>query len=722
MTPWADTVGEECFFARRVLSLGAQSFFLQACSSEESNAFASWEENAKNLSAIPVASEEEKELVAFLKRRWLSKACGYSQTAVHWACPCFDFDVQMHPDSTRSYSRDQGSQISKAYEKRLKEVRQELALSDENSLILTRPSVVKNYLPRCIEIDAMKKAESTSLERGTAVLDFTSMLRDEPADAWEKKYRTLLPAHLKGAVCIQEGDDGDWIRILSLENEKPHDAYRFILEWVSLFGFTANAVEVNRHGDSLVDAYTAEAVSDFSEKEAFIRFLNAFSWSPKGEHEALMGDGYLAVLKGLFQESSEQQWRAVMRSEAKQDIMRLCFSRIQKVLGKVALGDFPRFYDLTASLEQVHENLSSLLELLSPFKPKDFSAIYQAVLDPLPVGLKARSAVHSSGMTSLAGILKAVENSVGGRPRILYGENLYFEGLEAIEKVAHSVAMSNATEEDWREADLLLSQSNPAWKRGEPSCPNLYREERIIDDVRRALQLRSKPLSVALDCTIEWIDCAKGKKIIEAFDEEIASGKLNILCYRSGLKFDLFGMDNFCGAPFFMIHNEEGHWSAFEPLLTDPALQTDRLSFNWYCLAYRYGADHLERYRKQIFGNTRAILTSIPQRLFDPASRYRVIPMEASATPCFIDIKVSGALHELRASTAIGAGLYLQAMAAGHPVLYRRSIGFCHTNLGLLFNEDSSSSRLTVGLDPSQVEFYVDYFRQLDRLNGSVLQ
>jgi hypothetical protein len=39
------------------------------------------------------------------------------------------------------------------------------------------------------------------------------------------------------------------------------------------------------------------------------------------------------------------------------------------------------------------------------------------------------------------------------------------------------------------------------------------------------------------------IDCGKEKMIIEEFAEEIASGRLNILCYRSGLKFDLFGMD-----------------------------------------------------------------------------------------------------------------------------------------------------------------------------------
>jgi hypothetical protein len=95
-------------------------------------------------------------------------------------------------------------------------------------------------------------------------------------------------------------------------------------------------------------------------------------------------------------------------------------------------------------------------------------------------------------------------------------------------------------------------------------------------------------------------------KLLEEFRKEIRSGALNIICYRSGLKFDLFGMDNYAGAPLFMIHNGDEKWRAFDLLLTDPALQTDRLSLNWFCLAYLYTGKELEEYRNQIFANTRA--------------------------------------------------------------------------------------------------------------------
>jgi hypothetical protein len=285
--------------------------------------------------------------------------------------------------------------------------------------------------------------------------------------------------------------------VLSLEDDKTSEAYQFLLGWVSLFGLAENQVEVNRHGDFFSDTGSSLGCSEFSEREEFLQFLKGFSWTPKGNHEALMGDGYLAVLKGLFHASTDTRWEYLLRSSAKREIVQLCFSRIRKELERIELGEFPRFYELTASFEQIHENLSSLLEVISPFYPKDFSEIYQALLEPLPLDLAAKSAVHASGMTSLAGILKAVETSIEARPRIIYGENIYFERLEAIEKVSQAVATSDATEEEWREADLLLVQFNPVWKRGEPRRPNLYREEKIADHVHFALQGRTRPLSVA---------------------------------------------------------------------------------------------------------------------------------------------------------------------------------------------------------------------------------
>lgn len=101
-----------------------------------------------------------------------------------------------------------------------------------------------------------------------------------------------------------------------------------------------------------------------------------------------------------------------------------------------------------------------------------------------------------------------------------------------------------------------MAQFNPVLKRGDTQS-DVYRVEKVREFLHEALLDREKPLTLALDSTIDFINSSKSAALFEEFKQEIETGKLNIICYRSGLKFDLFGMDNYCGAPFFMIHNRD---------------------------------------------------------------------------------------------------------------------------------------------------------------------
>jgi hypothetical protein len=58
-------------------------------------------------------------------------------------------------------------------------------------------------------------------------------------------------------------------------------------------------------------------------------------------------------------------------------------------------------------------------------------------------------------------------------------------------------------------------------------------------------------------------------------------------------------------------------------------------------------------------------------------------------------------------------------MEAGHPIFHRPSLGFYHPNFSILFSEECTTVRLTLGLDASQVGVLVDCFTMLDMLNGS---
>ena len=226
---------------------------------------------------------------------------------------------------------------------------------------------------------------------------------------------------------------------------------------------------------------------------------------------------------------------------------------------------------------------------------------------------------------------------------------------------------------------------------------------------------------MALDCTLDFIDSSRVSSLLNEFQDEIAKGILNVICYRSGIKFDLFGMDNYCGAPFYMIHSQTPTWAGFEALLTDPALQTDRLSFNWFCVAYQNAAPQLELYRKHIFDNTRAFLNKIPERLFSHQANYRIVPVKEGADPAFVDIKISGPLHQMKGPALIAGCLSLKCMEGGQPIFYRPSLGLYHANFTMLFSEECTTMRLTLGLDPAQVDVLVDCFQKIDSLNGQLL-
>lgn len=104
----------------------------------------------------------------------------------------------------------------------------------------------------------------------------------------------------------------------------------------------------------------------------------------------------------------------------------------------------------------------------------------------------------------------------------------------------------------------------------------------------------------------------------------------------------------------------------------------------------------------------------LDQGLFPPISKsagdFQVpnpqpLLQKSEAEPAFLDIKVTGAFHKIRAAALVGGILYLKCMENGHP------------NFTMLFGEECSTIRLTLGLDPSQIEVLTDCFKTIHSLN-----
>ncbi len=725
VSPWASHIGKECHFFSQLCDRAAKRAFGQmfkTSSTEIPPSQTSWHEYHALLSQIPTMSDQEKKLLVFLENRWLAKSTGFFSFVIDWVCPCFGVHLQVHPETTSSYSRAPSTKLTETYKHRVEALKQALPHPHSFPLILTRPSNLRDYLPHYQEF-----SDEMVLVDSKVILDFSKVLttqnRDEWIQTWER-YQDRF-SHSKNIICIQrvENDGIGGIRLLPLKKTTPAEIeaqHKFLLEWVSHFGLSTNRVELDRSPVSWNPASKPIPIKTAS-KEEFLSFLTSFENGYQSCHpqKQWMIRGTLRLLKGLL---SHEKWDVVSHSPTRSALAGISFAKIQEQYNLLK-DEKQSFFETTTTLEQIHAHISSLLEISKPFEPADFSSIYQHLLTTLPENLKSVTtyAVHASGMTSLTGIFKATEKMLKKPSRVLYGENAYYECMDNAKLISHAAMIDEATEEDWKEVDLILAQFSPSLKKVIIK-PQGYRIEKVRETLRRTLQVRNnKPLTLALDCTLDYINSPRVGQLFKEFEHEIESGILNVVCYRSGLKFDLFGMDNYCGAPLFMTHNQDPKWDSFAALLTDPVLQTDSLSLNWFCLAYQNAAPELETYRKQIFDNTRALLNQVPARLLhDKTASYRIIPVEKEAEAAFIDIKIYGTLHQIRGSALVGGLLYMQCMEEGQPIFFRPSLGFYHPNFTMIFDKECTTIRLTLGLDPAQIPLLTKCFEKIDQLNEPV--
>lgn len=748
LTPWTAPLGDECLILGASLGISAKQALTRALKisplfSFLSNAvppsYSAWEMNQKILSQIPTSNQEERELIDFLSRHWLAKTTGIYPIFANWICPSFELSFPMHPETMSSYARDPGNKFFKTYKNRIEEWKQHLPHPHHFPLILTRPANIKDYLPSYFEVSNIEKiaqlANSTELPSAPLILDFTPILETgQWPGNWDLCQSQLIKEKIDPdkVLCIQRVNQKEMggIRLLPLQTssqQKIQRQYEYLLEWISRFGLSANRIELDRAplSPSFSNQMQTRINFDLPSPEDWSSQLASLEkrWKSVNPQKTLLFQATLQVLKDLCEFTPREKWNASMNCSTRALAAQATFSKIEEQLNLVIEEEeITSFSAMTPRLEEIHADLSSLLEIFNPFTFLDFTSVFQNHLTLIPEQLRPLSqyGIHSSGMTSLAGIFKAVKQMLGREPRILFGENTYFECILASERIGKAVPIESATEEQWEEVDLLLAQFNPVLKRINSHVTDYqateYHVEKVAQAARRALNAKKeKNLTLAIDCTLDFSNSSRVGLLLLELQEEIQKGDLSIVCYRSGLKFDLFGMDNYCGAPFYMIHNQDPKWSQHNALLTDSALISDRLSLNWFALVYRNSAHYLEAYRKQVFSNTRTLLEKIPTRFFSQGNtRYRIIPIEPGADPSFIDIKIFGPMHAFRAMFVLGGLLTVKCMQAGHTLLSRPGIGFYHPNISVLFGEECSTLRLTLGLDPAQIDVFVNCFTSLD--------
>lgn len=733
LIPWFTVFAKEALLLSSLCGIVGEHFFVQAMRSPAPSSYESWHQNRQYLSRIPASTEEGERLLQFLERRWLAKANGFMAPMIDWVYPSFGIHLQIHPDTTSCYSRNPSFKLPKTYIKLAEAWKASLPDPKSFPFFLTRCFSLSDYLPNYINLQSMqdlqvilKTVEVQSKDPSfKLIIDCTPLFKNQSLSLWDS-YQTELTEACKECgfspqqlLCIQRvgEDEVGGIRLLPLKecSEKQIQAQeRFLLERLGRFGFSANYIEWDRALSLFNHSATHKAPNNSVALPSIETFIADLEILAKSNQQLMVG-ATLELLKGLFSSLSQDSFEKALECPTKRAVVSFALSSIKEKLQ--SLKPTHSFHEITSSLEEVHSHLSTLLEVFRPFTPEDFATIYRERV-ALPERLQHLTSctLHVSAMTALGGIIKAVEKTVGHFPHILYGDNSYFECIEAAETLGFAKPMEEASEQEIQEADLLLVQFNPVLKRGERSIDE-YRIEKISETLRKCLDVRQgKPLTVALDSTIDFIHSSREYELLSAFAEEIEKGTLNIISYRSGSKLDLFGMDNYCGGALYMIHNRDSYWEAFSTLLTDPLLQTDLLSLNWFCLAYRYAAVQLDLYRKQIFDNTRVLFTKLSEEILCNSSYpYRVVPFANDADPAYLEIRVAGPFHRIKAQMLVGVSLMVNCLAEKEPIFTRPAFGFYHPNFTIIFGKKSSRVRLTLGLDPQQIEVLAKALNSLPR-------
>lgn len=419
------------------------------------------------------------------------------------------------------------------------------------------------------------------------------------------------------------------------------------------------------------------------------------------------------IIRGMLNEITEEKWEELNQHPDTRELLQNFLVRLTHHMTKSAyeIEDFAHF---TTSLELLFSEVASILALASPFHPGDFEGIYKPNLEHIPENLRplVKTGVAKSAMHIFAGALSAAARA-RGEPKAqtammpgIYHEQQPFVGEEnTLAEVLKNPSITRV--------DLFVGEFNPNIEKD--LSHTVYHARDPIGDV--AALLTAKPeterLTVVLDSTIDFVRSDKAGAFLAHYSKEIEEGRLNVLFIRSGQKFDMLGMDNYYGSPFYMVNNGDSYWQPFNALVQEEAFQTDPLSMQWFCLANRYAFEHMEAYRERIFTNTRSILEQIPEGL-KPGNNpdIQVSLFEEGIDPCFIDIKLTGDLKAFRRVQ----NAFLSTFIGGKRKVYSKpGFGFLSPNF-LPFADSQGAPRIiriNPGLDPADADLLIETLNKL---------
>jgi len=427
-----------------------------------------------------------------------------------------------------------------------------------------------------------------------------------------------------------------------------------------------------------------------------------------GEAQRLFAKATVRMMRTLLLKIGDENWEKMQKDPAIRELTQTVMHRIMLHLQTAVMNvhNFRKFYK---AIDAAHAEFTAFLVLYHPFDPSTFEETYRRFLNsidihPTSIGLA------KSAMNVFAGINSAVLKDNPNPVRIC-ARHSYYEEVELVG--GNSTLDETLADDTIDKVDLYVGEFNHNIVL-ESKYTN-YKKGTLIEDIERIFT--EKPLTdrltVTIDATIDLANSEDLKELLRRFSDEISQGKLNIVVFRSGQKFDMMGLDNYFGSPFYIINNGDEKWNSFRSIQTDEIYHTDKESQQFFTWMAEAGPDLIDEYKTKIFQNARAILDIVPDSLKpEEGKKVCVSTFESDVKTSFIEISIDFQDKE-KSSMLLDwtQARFIELMIKNDKLAYRRlSFGFPHPNIMQIENK----LRISPGVDPDDIKVFRQFFHEFE--------
>ncbi|MGI0493641.1 hypothetical protein ACN4EG_17815 [Alkalinema pantanalense CENA528] len=389
-------------------------------------------------------------------------------------------------------------------------------------------------------------------------------------------------------------------------------------------------------------------------------------------------------------------------------------------------------------IEVLQQQVATLVSLLEPYGNDDFGdSLRSRLTDPngpndrpvIPLDLDEPGVqLKPSSMHCLASILSSVEALKQGNDlNVCVVKDHYYESAGAI-TTANTYSVSQFDGDAVRDTDGTgLKALDPNSIQGNKPLDlyvcdfhhNIsldrthYQIENLqhhVDELYRNRLVADK-FTVAIDCTIDFVNSEDVQAFLAHNKARIESGQLNVVLFRSAQKFDMFGMDNYYGG-FTVSINDHATFADFNTRMEAPEDQLKGTSLQGLTHIGVNASEDTDAYREALMASTKRFYKALPDDLIWSEGSTSAMQVAKTDDPnaVFLDIKFPG---NAPASEAFMERLKQFAIDEKLPLTGRASFGFATTNLNLIHGE---KTRLTPGLEgPAIQDRYIAFFKAVHK-------